>query len=38
VLAETSGSTDAATRAARTPKTKRRDADADLEDGVLDRR
>ncbi|SIN75544.1 SURF1 family cytochrome oxidase biogenesis protein [Agromyces cerinus] len=37
-LAETSGSTDAATRAARKPKQKRRDADADLEDGVLDRR
>ncbi|MFB9309830.1 cytochrome oxidase assembly protein ShyY1 [Agromyces hippuratus] len=36
-LAETSGSTDAATRAARKPKQKRRDADADLEDGVLDR-
>ena len=37
-LAETSGSTDAATRAARKPKTKRRDADSDVEDGVLDRR
>ncbi|WP_198169872.1 SURF1 family protein [Agromyces laixinhei] len=37
-LAETSGSTDAATRAARKRKPKRRDADADLEDGVLDGR
>ncbi|KRC62729.1 hypothetical protein ASE14_02610 [Agromyces sp. Root81] len=37
-LAETSGSTDASTRAARKPKPKRRDADSDLEDGVLDRR
>ncbi|MGW9630141.1 SURF1 family cytochrome oxidase biogenesis protein [Agromyces sp. NPDC055520] len=37
-LAETSGSMDAAARAARTPRRKRRDADADLEDGVLDRR
>ena len=38
VLAETSGSTDAATRAARKTRVKRRDADSDLEDGVLDRR
>ncbi|WP_165906096.1 SURF1 family protein [Agromyces badenianii] len=37
-IAEASGSMDASTRAPRKPRQPKRDVDADLEDGVLDRR